>query len=245
MRRVVFARLALALGAALLLPAAGRAQITLGQTDTFETATTLNWTQGALSPAGALTVVSGGQGGPNDHYMQIVANGAGAGGKITVFNQAQWLGNYNAAGVNAIEMDLLNPSATLLTIRVAFRVNASAASPGYASNNATAFSLAPDGQWHHAVFPLTDASMAPVNSPATSFSTLLNSPGEVRILHSAAPALNGDNIAATLGVDNIRASFLPVPEPAHGLALALAAAGAARLLRRRRRGVTADPGTRG
>src|SRR5581483_6386498 len=98
MRLVVLARAVLALGAGLLLPAAGRAQITLGQTDPFETATTLNWSQGAPA-GGALTVAAGGPAGPNDHYMQITANGGGPGGKITVFNQSQWLGNYNAAGV--------------------------------------------------------------------------------------------------------------------------------------------------
>ena len=36
----------------------------------------------------------------------------GPGGRLVAFNRTQWLGNYNAAGVNAIEMDVINPSAT-------------------------------------------------------------------------------------------------------------------------------------
>jgi hypothetical protein len=47
MRLTVVTRAALALGAGFLLPSAGPAQVTLSQIDTFETGTTLNWTNGA------------------------------------------------------------------------------------------------------------------------------------------------------------------------------------------------------
>src|SRR5262245_25963414 len=135
----------LALGAALLLPAAGPAQITLGQKDTFETGTTLNWANG-MAP-GALAVLAGGPAGANDHYLSVTANGSlGAAGRITVFNRVQWLGDYNTAGVNAIEMNLLNPNTDPLPIRIGLKVDTSNGSPGYAST--TGFSVPADGQWH-------------------------------------------------------------------------------------------------
>src|SRR5438034_10157610 len=85
----------------LALPTLGHAQVTLGQTDNFGSGLA-NWRQGASSPPGALSVVNGGPAGANDPFMQIVANGGSAAGKITVFNQSQWVGNYNTAGVGAI-----------------------------------------------------------------------------------------------------------------------------------------------
>src|SRR5262245_44513854 len=105
----------------LIFPAFGRAQITLGQTDTFGTGLQ-NWTQGAQAPPGALGVVNGGPGGATDPFMQIVANGGtSAGGRLTVFNQSQWVGDYNAAGVGSIEMDLKSLSGPALSVRVVLR----------------------------------------------------------------------------------------------------------------------------
>jgi hypothetical protein len=229
MRSSSIARLVYPLFFCVLLgrPTAGRAQVTLGQTDTFSSGLQ-NWKQGANSPAGALSVVNGGPAGANDAFMQIVANGAGAGGKITVFNQSQWTGNYNTAGVGAIEMDLKNISGPDLSIRIAFRDVSGA---GYSST--VGFPLAADGLWHHAIFQLDSASMSPVGIPPT-LSQVLSGPVEMRILNSSAPALNGDTIVATLGVDNIHA-IAAVPEPAGILALAAGASACRWWVRRRRR----------
>lgn len=210
--------------AMLFVPASGRAQITLGQTDNFSTGLQ-NWTQGALAPPGALSVVNGGPGGATDPFLQIAANGgATAGGRLTVFNQSQWTGNYNTAGVGAIEMDLKSLSGPALSIRVVVR---DVSNDGYAST--VGFALPADGQWHHALFRLDAASMTAVGVPPT-LNQVLSGPRELRIIHSAGPAINGDIIAATLGVDNIRAS--PVPEPTGILVLA-AGAGLGCAIRRR------------
>src|SRR5947208_383580 len=115
MRRIILARAALALSAGLLLPSAGPAQITLGQIDTFEnpppTSPTLGWTNGGNLGAIPPTVVAGGPAGPNDHYLQVISNnGFGGSSRMTVFNRAQWLGDYNAAGVNDIDLDFMAPA---------------------------------------------------------------------------------------------------------------------------------------
>jgi hypothetical protein len=227
MRWRVLARLALAAGAALVAPSAGRAQVTFGQTDTFQGGTQ-GWSQGLQAPGANLTVQPGGPGGAGDNFLQVISTGGiGAGSRMVIFNQTQWLGNYTAAGVSAIEMDLQNFTAAALTIRIGFRTgSAGSTTPGYVSD--PGFTLPADGTWHHAVFPLTPATLTAVGSPP-SLATVLAGPGELRILSSVGPNLIGDAINARIGIDNIRAT----PEPAHILALALAAAGVARPLARR------------
>jgi hypothetical protein len=227
-RLVGILRAVMILGAVLVFPSLGPAQITLGQIDTFESGTTLNWTNGAAP--GALSVVGGGPGGASDQYLQVTASGSGPGGSLTVFNRTQWLGNYVAAGVNGIGVDLLNPGSSALTIRIAYRAGTTTSStPGYVSTNG--FNLPGDGLWHHAVFSLSDASMTPIGSPPSPFSTFITQPAEMRIIDSTLPSLNGDFVNARLGVDNIQAISIPVPEPTLYLALATAA-GLAGWLRR-------------
>jgi hypothetical protein len=173
-----------------------------------------------------LSVVNGGPSGAADPFMQIMANGStSAGGRMTVFNQSQWTGNYNAAGVGSVEMDLKSLSGPALSVRIVVR---DVSNDGYTST--VGFPLPADGQWHHAVFRLDDASMTAIGVPPT-LSQVLSGPRELRIIHSAGPAINGDMIAATLGVDNIRAS--PVPEPT-GILILAAGAGCGGLWIRRR-----------
>ncbi len=219
----------------LLTPSAGPAQVTAGQIDTFEGGTSgslMNWSQGINAPQGSLVVATGGPAGAADHFMQITADSTSLGGnRLTAFNRVQWLGNYNTAGITAIEMDLnALTAASPLSMRIAFKSGTSTISPGYVSNP---FTLPNDGQWHHAVFPLDAADFTAINSP-TAFGTFMSSPAEFRVIQSSAPSLNGNAIDAVVGVDNIHAIGQPVPEPTGVL---LAAAGVSFLagsLRRRR-----------
>ena len=238
MRLTTLGRAAVAAAAVLLAPAAGPAQVALNQVDTFEGGTTQGWTQGAGAPVGSLVVATGGPAGPADHFLQVTARGGfGAGSRLTTFNQAQWTGDYNAAGVTMIELDFRAPTSNpqALSMRIGFR---DAIGSGYVSN---AFTVPADGVWRHAVFHLTNAEFTPVGGPSASLSDFLSSVPEMRILHATAPTLNGgDPIAAVVGIDNIKASFTPVPEPASVLAVAAVVTVAARPLLRRR--ASARPG---
>lgn len=192
-----------------------------GQIDNFEDGTTDFWGIGGAAPPGSLiNVATGGPAGVGDHFLQLTADGNGAGGRLVSFNQAQWLGNYTLAGVNAIEMDLKAFSFTgssSLNIRIAFRsATGNGAAPGYVS--AVALTLVADGQWHHIVFSF--ASFVPINSPPP-LATLLTNPAELRIINAASPnTLLGDNIIGVLGVDNIHA----IPEPGTAAAVVALAA---------------------
>src|SRR3954452_12485592 len=107
-----------AMGFAIVLPGAARA-VTFGQIDSFQDGTPMNWVEGAASPNPPTNIATGGPAGSGDSYLLNVSGGFGAGSKQVMFNQAQWLGDYNAAGVTRIRLNLANFGATDLFMRIA------------------------------------------------------------------------------------------------------------------------------
>ena len=189
--------------------------VTVGQIDNFQDGTLANWANGYNGPPPLMNIPTGGPGGAGDRFLQITSiGGTGPGSRLTAFNRNQWLGNYITAGVNGIDMDLLNTGTVTLSIRIAFKQDTSFGAPGYLS---AAFLLPPDSAWHHAVISITPGSMIPIGSPEP-FNTFFTHPAELRIINEVgATNLTGDAIAAQLGVDNIRA----IPEPASWVLLSL------------------------
>ncbi len=205
---------AVATVAALLIAPVAKASPILGQIDTFTDGTTDSWTNGpAPDPVNTL----GGPDGPTDRFLMLTATGSpGPGGRLTVFNRLQWSGDYLAAGVDEIAMDLKNFSHSQLEIRVAFKSSLARTSPGVVS---LGFILPVDGLWHHAVFLIDAPDLIGLNGGTAA--TVLPSVAEMRIINSASPNLNGDVIVGQLGVDNISAvPATTVPEPASLILLA-------------------------
>jgi hypothetical protein len=236
-------------GLTLAFPSGLHAQINQGQIDTFETGTALSWTIGAGGFSGP-TVQPGGPGGANDHFLQLNVNQLGGPPRFVLFNQSQWGGDYNAPQptgsnpVNAIEFDIANFSATSIAARIALKTGGGF-TPGYAFSGGPgtngAFDIPADGLWHHVAFPINQATMTPISSPPP-LPQLLDLVGELRILHSIAPALNGDPFTGRIGVDNIHAFFQPVPEPTAIFGTGMLTFAAVMQLRRRfsrRRALTA------
>lgn len=210
---------------ALLAGAASTQGVVIDQIDTFGDGSTNNWAIGAAAPQPA-NIGTGGPAGAGDRFLQLTADGARGGGRLTVFNRDQWLGDYVSAGVTGVRMDLRNFSSTPLRVRIALKQDASAGAPGFATTDG--FVLPADGQWHQAVFAISELEMTRLNSADLDFNTLLSNPGEFRILHSLDTSLNGDPIVAQLGVDNIRA----IPAPGALAALMLLGMGGANGRRR-------------
>lgn len=203
--------------------------IVFGQVDDFQSGTLMGWDNGAQQVA---LINSGGPAGINDAYIQVTANGGGMGGRLVAQNFGQWTGDYIAAGVNAIEFDLINQSSVTLSIRIAFKTDSTQASSGYLSLPAI---LAVGSGWQHFSISLTAANLTAIGGPAAYNTFFQNGFGEMRIINEAGSAnLNGDPVVGQLGIDNIRA----VPEPT---ATALAAGGllwlGARFLRGKRRAI--------
>lgn len=175
--------------------------IQLDQVDDFEDGGTALWSEGALSPNPPVNVASGGPGGAGDHYLSNHSSGVGgAGSKQVIFNAAQWTGDYVAAGVAAIRLDMANFGPLSASMRVVIQGSNNTI---FASSTATA--LAPDNVWRTVVFPLTASDMSVVVGTA-DLGSVLASVTEVRILAAAAsPARNGDVLNTTIGFDNITA----------------------------------------
>jgi hypothetical protein len=204
--------------------------VTPGQIDNFEDGTPQNWTNGGAPGAPpVLNIDTGGPGGAGDHFIQVTSvGGGGAGNRLTALNRNQWLGDYVNQGITAIEMDLNNFGDVQLSIRIAFKQELGPLAPGYVSQP---FILPAGSGWQHFVFSIDMVTMIAINNPAPFNTFFSGNFEEVRIINSITPNLNGDPIAAQLGIDNIHA----VPEPRSFLlaATGLLAIAAARWCKRR------------
>jgi hypothetical protein len=165
--------------AAMMLAAAAWAVDPL-QVDDFEDGTTMGWEEGAPSPNPPVNVPDGGPGGAGDAYLENASSGGtGAGSRMVMFNNAQWTGDYVAAGVVALE---------------------GAGGGRYASVDPV---VLPAGSgWLLVVFDLTDAGMVQVGG-AQTLAEVLASVTELRVLASNVPDWNGAALVATVGMDNL------------------------------------------
>jgi hypothetical protein len=217
--------LLLAVAISFIVPSTARG-ITLGQIDTFEDGTKQGWSNGSN-----IGLMPNGPAGSNDHYLPMIAGGSGLPSRWQISNTSQWLGNYLAAGVTGIEMDLrADPAryAFLMNVRIAIRESPSATmNAGYVSTVPFIFPM--EQQWYHVSFSLLPNSLTPVGSPQPLAIDLANV-ADFRIISAASPATLGDDGIASSGfdVDNIRA----VPEPA-SICLAMSATIGLILFRRR------------
>ena len=201
--------------AAAAVAASPAAAVSLGQVDTFSTSLE-GWFAGGgpmqVSPPTSPRIApSGGPGGAADPYMLIQSTGTGlAGSRLAAMNAAQWAGNYVAAGVTAIEMDLRNFSATDLSVRLLFE-DPAAGPPLNVAATSFAASLPAGSDWVRVRFPIAPDDLTAVEGDVTA---ALTGTTVLRIFHNTAADFPPPPIEALLGVDNIAA----VPEPS-GVAL--------------------------
>jgi hypothetical protein len=198
--------------------------ITAGQFNDFQDGQTAGWGQGFASPFPPFVLSDGGPQGDGDAYLAVFSSGEPeAGSKLVVLNTTpQWTGNYLAVGVNRISFDVINTTLVDLSIRVAFR--------GGVTNTRyctlASFPLPSDdaGNWHSVSFDISPAAVVNVGGGSATAATVLSQLSEIRILSAVnGPSFTGDVIAASIGVDNIRAE--QVPEPGAGAIVLLAGAG--------------------
>ncbi|MEP6821990.1 MAG: PEP-CTERM sorting domain-containing protein [Chthoniobacterales bacterium] len=190
---------------ALVFSAQPASAISLGQVDDFQNGSLQNWANGV--PGYLTNLSTGGPAGAGDRYLQLTADGTGQGGRLTMFNLNQWLGNWVAQGITTLEVDLINQSSVSLSIRFAFKSQNLSNAPGYLSQ---AMILAPSSGWQHFSIAITQPNLIAVGGPAAYNTFFANGLGDFRIINEVGTAnLNGDFVTGQLGIDNIRA----VPEP--------------------------------
>ena len=185
----------------LLHPAVGSA-VTLGQVDDFQDGTTQHWVVGNPFEPNQPVNDTGGPAGPNDHYLRLTADGLpGGGGRLVVINQTQWGGNYLAAGVNAITMSVNNLGTTDLSLRL-YVADGTTQQPLDTAISTNSVFLPAGSGWTTATFLLSPAHLTALRG---NVQQALTNAREVRIFHNPAPTFPPPPVAASLGVDNIKA----------------------------------------
>jgi hypothetical protein len=212
----------MALGIFLLAPSQGQA-ITAFQINDFQSGTTESWTNGPSSDPS--WIANGGPNGVGDGFLQIGSNGTGGSGGIPAsFNLDQWSGDYDAADITFIEFDLRLMELANGHSNLEIRLVLIGQNTDNRWTSTEAFVLPEDDQWYHVSFALSEAEMTWVLGDL-SFDELFSDVGRLMIRHDeGTPSHKGTQIAALVGVDNIRA----IPEPSTALLLALGLAGLAR-----------------
>ncbi|MEE2663000.1 MAG: hypothetical protein VX681_02680, partial [Myxococcota bacterium] len=213
--------------------------ITVGQFDDFEDGTTQGWVVGTgfgvtplVPPA---SVPDAGPTGLGDDALRLTGiGGFGPGGKLVVDNHdAAWTGDYTAAGVGAILLDVNNLVAAPLTIRLALQPPPGVVGGGtWITPGIVVPAVDPElSGWTTLEFAIQAGDLImPIDAVATDAAATLAGVGGLRILHAAGDTFRGDVIAGQLDIDNIEA----VPEPSVALvsATSLATLCALRVARR-------------
>ena len=194
--------------AAACLRATLHAAVTLNQLENFSGIH--EWSSGNPNPNPPVIVAGSGPLGTGDNSLRVTSNGSNAaGGRLIVFNETLWTGDYTAAGVLSLTADLRNNGTTTLSMRLALN------GPGgwFVSTVApvTAFS-----GWTSQVFDVRPAAL--VSAGGGDAAATLAAVSELRILHSAAVDHRGAKLSSSFLVDNIRA----IPEPAAVMMICLA-----------------------
>ena len=189
--------------------------VSVGQLDDFQDGSTQDWTvavgPGGGSPAFPPANADGGPAGAGDLFLQLTSTGGnGPGSRMVAINGAQWTGDYLAAGVSAISMDVNNMSGLPLELRMRFEHFSAPGPPTGDFISANSINLAPQGGWQTIIFPISQVDLLDVNmGGGDDFLTTMSDVGIVRLFHATNPELPPPAIDAVLGVDNI----LAVPEP--------------------------------
>ncbi len=190
---------------------------TVGQSDNFNDGTLQGWLSGDINENGPSNVMDVGQGGVGDHVMHVVSNaeGGGPGAQPVVFNFAQWVGDYLAAGITAITLDINNLSA------IPVHPGIELWGPGGSINTVSGPTVPANSGWTSITINIEPGNLVGGGVLAT-----LADVTTLRFREIQGGSFVVPNGATTAYYDNITA----VPEPA---SLALLGLGACALLRRR------------
>jgi hypothetical protein len=186
------------------LPQHCRAQITVGQVDDFQDGTTQSWL-GALTEA----IANAGPNGAGDTALRASATGAPFGpfGKLIVYNDTDpWMGNWTAAGVAQISLDVRNPNPFPLIMRLAIAGPDGFLAGGAGDVHSTdGIEVAADNAWHSITFDVLADGFTPLTTEYPLVPLALGDVTHFRVLHHAELSFIGEAVDADFFIDNIRA----------------------------------------
>lgn len=158
----------------------------------------------------------------NDLLLVTSSGGSGAGSRLVVPNTtAAWTGDYTAAGITAVQMDLVNNSGSTLFMRVGIE----GGSAGNRWTSSVPIELSPSDRGTF-LFQLDASSLS--SAGGSDLSATLADVSQIRILHNASSGdFKGSSVSGSFTVDNITL----VPEPS---SIAMLTMGLTTLLMRRK-----------
>ena len=184
--------------------------LSIGQKDTFQDGTTNGWSLSLLdlsNPFPPANLPTGGPGGAGDAFLLITAvEGSGSVGRLSAINIRQWTGDFIAAGITSIRMDLNNLGADNLSLRLLLSDTVGASTPTNAAFSTLPLLLPAHSGWTNAVFPITPEHLTPSVGTAAA---ALHATAELQLYHAVGAGLPEEGVTGSLGVDNITAT----PEP--------------------------------
>jgi hypothetical protein len=182
--------------------------------DDFEDGTVRSWGGSPTSNA-----PNSGPAGTGDNALRVESSN-----RVVVMNQSQWTGNYVAAGIKQISMDVRHQNDFPLALRLGI-ANGPLGPGGSGDTYVTDDSLAVanDRLWHRIIFKVTAADFVATASNTTitpDAAVALANVTVLRVLHNPNPMdFTGAVGPATFFLDNITASTVPEPGAA-GLLIA-------------------------
>lgn len=181
----------------LLLLATPVLAITSTESDDFEVDT-----EGWIHPvtnANEPRVVAGG---PTGSFLRFSSSGSfGAGSRLAAVNRSGWTGDYNALGsFIQISFDVNNSGAENLFLRLGV---ARDGSPQTRWISSSAVPITTGSGWQSVTFLISEAEMTRVLG-SFSFSDTLDNVSELRIVSNDNVDWRGDQIAASVDIDNFR-----------------------------------------
>jgi len=219
-------RVLLVLAVGLLLASAAPA-ITIGTFDDFQNGSTGGWKAGAASSNPPVVVSDAGPAGARDYALLVTATGSGASSRFVTFNTRTWAGDYLAAGIEEIVLDVSVSGPAGLVLRAAVDgPGGRFASPGV--------SVAPGTGYQQVRIPVKQSVWTVAGG--WNVSQTLSNVTTLRLLSNAAPDWRGEPIVTEAYLDNIRA----VPEAGTLVMLGAGLAGLTALGRPRGRGPRRD-----
>jgi hypothetical protein len=197
--------------------------ISLGEVDHFS-ADLEGWKTGVQAGPGAVVrVAGGGPAGAGDAFLQVTVNPASTGIlKMVVFNQAQWQGDFIAAGVTAVSMDVKFEGPDAMHLRLAFGTNDAPIGGGdwFVSNDAI---IVPSGGgWTNIQFPISSMALGDYSGGEANYNDAMSNVATMRLLHVMSLSPFGDIVnteaPTVVSVDNITAlgGVAPIPGDLNG-----------------------------
>ncbi len=204
--------------------------ITLHLTNDFQDGSTQGW-----SGSPTVNTPDSGPLGIGDYALEVQSGLSGGQRTVTLNSAAEWKGNYLAAGVTSILLDVQNLNTFALELRIGIAGPLGVGPFGRGDTYVTNYSLnvPSDGEWHSLEFSITPTDFDAADSntnPNANIVTALEDVTQIRILHNPTGRdFRGAPDGGTWGLDNIRT----IPEPSAGAMASLS--WVAQLLTYRRR----------